>query len=96
MERSNGRGCDHGVRGMDGNGTVQLPRGVPKTDRFLENADYTDYKNHSGGEAMKFHELPQKWKTRVILLWLAAAALPILLAAEIWTTLGSMIMVMVG
>lgn len=45
---------------------------------------------------MKFHELPQKWKTRVILLWLAAAALPILLAAEIWTTLGSLIMVMVG
>lgn len=45
---------------------------------------------------MNFHELPQKWKTRIILLWFVAAVLLIILAAEIWMTLGSLIMVMVG
>lgn len=45
---------------------------------------------------MNFRELPQKWKTRIILLWFVIAVLLITLAVEIWMTLGSLIMVMMG
>ena len=45
---------------------------------------------------MKFNELPQKWKITVIVLRILAVALPIALIANIWMTLGSLFMVMVG
>ncbi len=45
---------------------------------------------------MKFNELPQNWKTVVIILRIIAVALPIALIANIWMTLGSLLMVMVG
>lgn len=45
---------------------------------------------------MKFKDLPQKWKITVILLQILAVALPIALIANIWMTLGSLFMVMVG
>ena len=45
---------------------------------------------------MKFNELPQKWKTTVIILRMIAVALPIAFIANIWITLGSLLMVMIG
>lgn len=45
---------------------------------------------------MRFNELPQKWKTAVIILRILAIALPIAFIANIWMTLGSLLMVMVG
>lgn len=45
---------------------------------------------------MKFNELPQNWKTVVIILRIIAVALPIAFIANIWMTLGSLLMVMVG
>ncbi len=43
---------------------------------------------------MKFKDLPQKWKNIIIGLRVAAIVLFILLITNIWTTLGSLIMVM--
>ena len=43
---------------------------------------------------MKFKELPQKWKNVIIGLRVTAIVLFILLLANIWTTLGPLIMVM--
>ena len=43
---------------------------------------------------MKFKELPQKWKNIIMGLRVSAIVLFILLIANIWTTLGSLIMVM--
>lgn len=48
------------------------------------------------GGYMKFKDLPQKWKITVIVLRILAVALPIALIANIWMTLGSLFMVMVG
>lgn len=45
---------------------------------------------------MRFNELPQKWKTAVIILRMLVIALPIAFIANIWMTLGSLLMVMVG
>ena len=45
---------------------------------------------------MKIKELPQKRKITVIILRILAVVLPIALIANIWTTLGSLFMVMVG
>lgn len=45
---------------------------------------------------MKFNELPRNWKTAVIILRIIAVALPIALIANVWMTLGSLLMVMVG
>ena len=45
---------------------------------------------------MRFNELPQQWKTAVIILRILAIALPIAFIANIWMTLGSLLMVMVG
>ena len=45
---------------------------------------------------MKFKDLPQKWKITVIILRILAVALPIALIANIWMTLGSLLMVMMG
>lgn len=45
---------------------------------------------------MKFKELPQNWKITVIILRILAVALPIALIANIWMSLGSLFMVMVG
>lgn len=46
------------------------------------------------GGYMKFKDLPQKWKITVIILRILAVALPIALIANIWMTLGSLLMVM--
>lgn len=43
---------------------------------------------------MKFKELPQKWKNIIIGLRVTVIVLLMLLMANIWTTLGSLIMVM--
>lgn len=43
---------------------------------------------------MKFKELPQKWKNIIMGLRVTAIVLFILLIANFWTTLGSLIMVM--
>lgn len=43
---------------------------------------------------MKFKELPQKWKNIIIGLRVTAIVIFILLITNIWTTLGSFIMVM--
>lgn len=45
---------------------------------------------------MKFHELPQKWKMIVTVLRILAVALPITFLVNVWMTLGSLLMVMVG
>lgn len=52
-------------------------------------------KSNMGGY-MKFQELPQKWKIMVTILRIMAIVLPIALILNIWMTLGSLIMVMVG
>ena len=46
------------------------------------------------GGHMKFKDPPQKWKITVIILRILAVALPIALIANIWMTLGSLLMVM--
>lgn len=43
---------------------------------------------------MKFKDLPQKWKNIITGLRVAAIVLFILLIANVWTTLGSLIRVM--
>lgn len=43
---------------------------------------------------MKFKELPRKWKNIIIGLRVTVIVLLLLLIANIWTTLGSLIMVM--
>ena len=48
------------------------------------------------GGYMKFHELPRKWKITVTILRILAVALPIAFILNVWMTLGSLIMVMVG
>ena len=45
---------------------------------------------------MTFHELPQKWKMIVTVLRILAVALPITFLVNVWMTLGSLLMVMVG
>ena len=45
---------------------------------------------------MKFKELPRKWQITVTMLRIMAVLLPIALIVNFWTTLGSLIMVMVG
>ncbi len=45
---------------------------------------------------MKFNDLPQKWRIIVTILRIMAVALPIALIVNIWMTLGSLFMVMVG
>lgn len=45
---------------------------------------------------MKFKELPQKWKMIVTILRIIAVVLPIALIVNVWMTLGSLLMVMVG
>lgn len=45
---------------------------------------------------MKFHELPQKWKMIVTVLRILAVVLPITFLVNVWMTLGSLLMVMVG
>lgn len=48
------------------------------------------------GGYMKFHELPQKWKITVTILRIIAVVLPITFIVNVWMTLGSLLMVMVG
>lgn len=45
---------------------------------------------------MKFKDLPQNWRIIVTILRIMAVALPIALIVNIWMTLGSLFMVMVG
>lgn len=45
---------------------------------------------------MKFQELPRKWKITVTILRILAVAVPIAFIINVWMTLGSLIMVMVG
>ena len=45
---------------------------------------------------MKFNDLPQNWRIIVTILRIMAVALPIALIVNIWMTLGSLFMVMVG
>lgn len=45
---------------------------------------------------MKFKELPQKWKMIVTILRIIAVVLPIALIVNVWMTLGSLLMVMMG
>lgn len=45
---------------------------------------------------MRFKELPQKWKMIVTILRIIAVVLPIALIVNVWMTLGSLLMVMVG
>lgn len=45
---------------------------------------------------MKFKELPQKWQMIVTILRIIAVGLPIALIVNVWMTLGSLLMVMVG
>lgn len=45
---------------------------------------------------MKFKEIPQKWKIIVTILRIIAVVLPIALIVNVWMTLGSLLMVMVG
>ena len=48
------------------------------------------------GGTMKFQELPQKWKIIVTILRIMAVGLPIAFIVNIWMTLGSLFMVMMG
>lgn len=43
---------------------------------------------------MKFKELPKLWRTKILLLSLAAAALTVGLAAYAWYSVGELFMVM--
>lgn len=43
---------------------------------------------------MKFKELPKPWRTKILLLSLAAAALTAGLAAYVWCSVGELFMVM--
>lgn len=45
---------------------------------------------------MKFKDLPQNWRIIVTILRIMAVALPIELIVNIWMTLGSLFMVMMG
>lgn len=45
---------------------------------------------------MKFKDLPQNWRIIVTILRIMAVALPIALIVNIWMTLGSLFMVMMG
>ena len=45
---------------------------------------------------MKFKDLPQNWRIIVTILRIMAVVLPIALIVNIWMTLGSLFMVMVG
>lgn len=45
---------------------------------------------------MKFKELPQKWQIIVTILRIIAVVLPIALIVNVWMTLGSLLMVMMG
>lgn len=45
---------------------------------------------------MKFQELPQKWKIAITILLFMAVGLPIAFIINVWMTLGSLFMVMVG
>lgn len=45
---------------------------------------------------MKFKDLPQNWRIIVTILHVMAVALPIALIVNIWMTLGSLFMVMMG
>lgn len=48
------------------------------------------------GGYMKFQELTQKWKIAVTILRIMAVGLPIAFIVNIWMTLGSLFMVMMG
>ena len=48
------------------------------------------------GGTMKFQELPQKWKIAVTILRIMAVGLPIAFIVNVWMTLGSLLVVMMG
>ena len=45
---------------------------------------------------MKFKELPLKWRITVTILRIMAVVLPIAFIVNVWMSIGSLIMVMVG
>lgn len=45
---------------------------------------------------MKYNELSQKWKITVTILRIMAVVLPVAFILNVWMTIGSLIMVMVG